>query len=217
MVVVAAAAVSITTMNAAGFKIGKRRTSISMRRASTRHRSQTVNKLESESDQNNQQQLQDEEDQVKKSLGVEAALSMLRFYKTGEISPLLPNSCRYVPTCSEYSMEAYKKYGVVKGTVLTAWRVCRCNPLGNASKSVQYLDGRGYTENRTSSKVENTSDSHNCMMSSLKVQTMHDGMLGAPFYLETPSLMFLYLRLRFPSRMIALARGFELSKETCSL
>ncbi|XP_039823984.1 uncharacterized protein LOC120685914 isoform X10 [Panicum virgatum] len=33
----------------------------------------------------------------------------------GEISPLLPSSCRYVPTCSEYSMQAYKRYGVVKG------------------------------------------------------------------------------------------------------
>lgn len=53
-------------------------------------------------------------------------------FGTEEISPLLPNSCRYVPTCSEYSMEAYKKYGVVKGTVLTAWRLCRCNPLGNS-------------------------------------------------------------------------------------
>ncbi|XP_020596120.1 uncharacterized protein LOC110036095 isoform X2 [Phalaenopsis equestris] len=62
-------------------------------------------------------------------LGVRAALSMLKFYKR-EISPLLPLSCRYVPTCSVYSMEAYKRYGVVKGTILTAWRLCRCNPLG---------------------------------------------------------------------------------------
>ncbi|XP_073052576.1 uncharacterized protein [Primulina eburnea] len=50
----------------------------------------------------------------------------------GEISPLLLNSCRYVPTCSEYSMIAYKKYGVAKGTLLTAWRLCRCNPLGGS-------------------------------------------------------------------------------------
>ncbi|KAL0545108.1 hypothetical protein IC582_020250 [Cucumis melo] len=65
------------------------------------------------------------------NLGVKAALSMLKFYKR-EISPLLPNSCRYLPTCSEYSMQAYKKYGVAKGTVLTAWRLCRCNPLGGS-------------------------------------------------------------------------------------
>ncbi|KAI7739553.1 hypothetical protein M8C21_014557 [Ambrosia artemisiifolia] len=51
-------------------------------------------------------------------LGVKVALSMLRFYKN-EISPLLPKSCRYVPTCSEYSMIAYKKYGVAKGSILT--------------------------------------------------------------------------------------------------
>ncbi|CAN4118306.1 unnamed protein product [Withania somnifera] len=56
---------------------------------------------------------------------------MLKFYKR-EISPIMPKSCRYIPTCSEYSMIAYKKYGVVKGTVLTAWRLCRCNPLGGS-------------------------------------------------------------------------------------
>lgn len=55
---------------------------------------------------------------------------VLTLIVTGEISPLMPNSCRYVPTCSEYSMIAYKKYGVTKGTILTAWRLCRCNPLG---------------------------------------------------------------------------------------
>ncbi|KAK6146911.1 hypothetical protein DH2020_017823 [Rehmannia glutinosa] len=71
------------------------------------------------------------EDNEVNSVGVKTALSMLRFYKR-EISPLMPNSCRYVPTCSEYSMIAYKKYGVVKGTVLTAWRLCRCNPLGGS-------------------------------------------------------------------------------------
>uniref|UniRef100_A0A3Q7IMB6 Membrane protein insertion efficiency factor n=1 Tax=Solanum lycopersicum TaxID=4081 RepID=A0A3Q7IMB6_SOLLC len=65
------------------------------------------------------------------NLGVKAALSMLKFYKR-EISPIMPKSCRYIPTCSEYSMIAYKKYGVVKGTVLTAWRLCRCNPLGGS-------------------------------------------------------------------------------------
>ncbi|ESQ49144.1 hypothetical protein EUTSA_v10021669mg [Eutrema salsugineum] len=72
---------------------------------------------------------QDEEEV--ESVGVKAALAMLSFYKR-EISPVLPRSCRYVPTCSEYSMEAYKKYGVLKGTVLTTWRLCRCNPLGGS-------------------------------------------------------------------------------------
>ncbi|KAF4365133.1 hypothetical protein F8388_011063, partial [Cannabis sativa] len=65
------------------------------------------------------------------NLGVKAALCVLKFYKS-EISPILPKSCRFVPTCSEYSMEAYKKYGFVKGTLLTTWRICRCNPLGGS-------------------------------------------------------------------------------------
>ncbi|KAL6142124.1 hypothetical protein ACLB2K_060407 [Fragaria x ananassa] len=56
------------------------------------------------------------QDKEVNSLGVKAALSMLKFYKR-EISPLMPNSCRYVPTCSEYSMEAYKRYGVAKGSL----------------------------------------------------------------------------------------------------
>ncbi|CAD6252578.1 unnamed protein product [Miscanthus lutarioriparius] len=71
----------------------------------------------------------DDEAEEVKDLGVNVALSMLKFYKR-EISPLLPSSCRYVPTCSEYSMQAYKRYGVVKGTILTAWRLCHCNTLG---------------------------------------------------------------------------------------
>ncbi|XP_021825532.1 UPF0161 protein At3g09310 [Prunus avium] len=78
---------------------------------------------DTESDPNNPQ------DKEVDNLGVKAALCVLKFYKR-EISPLLLNSCRYVPTCSEYSMQAYKKYGFAKGSVLTAWRICRCNPLG---------------------------------------------------------------------------------------
>lgn len=85
------------------------------------------------------------EDQEVDNVGVKAALSMLRFYKR-EISPLLPNSCRFVPTCSEYSMIAYKKYGVVKGTVLTAWRLCRCNPLGDSGFDPPRWFGEGRPE-----------------------------------------------------------------------
>ncbi|RDX92692.1 UPF0161 protein, partial [Mucuna pruriens] len=87
------------------------------------HRTSFVRALDEDS---NPETVQDGE---VNNLGVKAALSMLRFYKR-EISPILPKSCRYIPTCSEYSMEAYKRYGVMKGTVLTAWRLCRCNPLG---------------------------------------------------------------------------------------
>ncbi|MBQ6331231.1 MAG: membrane protein insertion efficiency factor YidD [Clostridia bacterium] len=55
-------------------------------------------------------------------------LAMLRFYKRN-ISPLLPNACRFTPTCSEYAMEAIQKHGALKGTGLAIWRVLRCNPF----------------------------------------------------------------------------------------
>ncbi len=44
------------------------------------------------------------------------------------ISPLYPASCRYYPTCSQYSIEAVEKYGVVKGLLKATWRILRCNP-----------------------------------------------------------------------------------------
>ena len=48
----------------------------------------------------------------------------------GAISPLLPPSCRYTPTCSRYTIEALKKYGPIRGTYLSAKRILSCNPWG---------------------------------------------------------------------------------------
>jgi uncharacterized protein len=45
------------------------------------------------------------------------------------ISPMLPPTCRYYPSCSAYGFEALQVHGAVKGTALTAWRVLRCNPF----------------------------------------------------------------------------------------
>ncbi|WP_367924590.1 membrane protein insertion efficiency factor YidD [uncultured Ruthenibacterium sp.] len=45
------------------------------------------------------------------------------------ISPLLGNNCRFYPTCSEYTMQAIEIHGVVKGILLGAWRILRCNPF----------------------------------------------------------------------------------------
>lgn len=44
------------------------------------------------------------------------------------ISPGLPRSCRYSPSCSQYAMEALGTHGVIKGTLLSVWRILRCNP-----------------------------------------------------------------------------------------
>ena len=45
------------------------------------------------------------------------------------ISPLKPPTCRFVPTCSEYAIEALEKHGDVKGSLLAIFRILRCNPF----------------------------------------------------------------------------------------
>lgn len=46
------------------------------------------------------------------------------------IGPHLPKTCRYTPSCSEYAIEALRKYGAVKGSILTLYRLSRCHPFG---------------------------------------------------------------------------------------
>jgi len=60
--------------------------------------------------------------------GQRVALGMVRFYQRG-ISPLLPPSCRYVPSCSEYMYQAIEKYGVLRGGWLGLRRLSRCHPF----------------------------------------------------------------------------------------
>jgi putative membrane protein insertion efficiency factor len=55
-------------------------------------------------------------------------LTLLRAYKW-LISPLLGPACRYVPSCSEYAMEAVARYGVVRGGWKAAWRLAGCHPF----------------------------------------------------------------------------------------
>lgn len=55
----------------------------------------------------------------------------IRFYRAF-ISPMLPPSCRYTPTCSEYAMIALKKHGVFKGLWLATKRILRCHPWGGS-------------------------------------------------------------------------------------
>jgi len=55
----------------------------------------------------------------------------LRGYKRW-ISPMLPHACRFVPTCSEYAMEAVERYGAWRGSWLAITRLLRCHPLARA-------------------------------------------------------------------------------------
>lgn len=62
-----------------------------------------------------------------------AALVLIRFYQAC-ISPALPSSCRYYPSCSAYAYEAVEKWGLQRGTVMAFRRLIRCRPFA----------GRGY-------------------------------------------------------------------------
>ena len=53
------------------------------------------------------------------------------FYRAA-ISPMFPSSCRYVPTCSQYAIEAIKKHGPFKGLWLAVKRILRCHPWGGS-------------------------------------------------------------------------------------
>ena len=55
-------------------------------------------------------------------------LAVFRFYQRG-ISPLFPARCRYIPTCSEYAVEAVEKYGALKGGLMALKRFSRCHPF----------------------------------------------------------------------------------------
>lgn len=57
------------------------------------------------------------------------AVGLITFYRW-VISPLTPSSCRFYPTCSEYGLEAFRRFGFFKGFLLTAKRISRCRPGG---------------------------------------------------------------------------------------
>lgn len=63
-------------------------------------------------------------------------LFLIRSYRR-DLSPLRPPCCRFIPTCSEYALEAVEKYGALKGGWLALRRVARCHPF-HRQKSIEY-------------------------------------------------------------------------------
>jgi putative membrane protein insertion efficiency factor len=57
-------------------------------------------------------------------------LAPVRLYQR-LLSPMLPRRCKYEPSCSSYAVEAVERFGVVRGTVLSCWRILRCNPFSH--------------------------------------------------------------------------------------
>jgi putative membrane protein insertion efficiency factor len=47
------------------------------------------------------------------------------------VSPSLPRRCRYEPTCSDYTAQSIRRFGVVRGLILASWRLLRCNPFSH--------------------------------------------------------------------------------------
>ncbi len=65
---------------------------------------------------------------MKFEFGAKLGIYLVKFYKFF-ISPLFPPSCRFYPSCSDYSIQAFSKYGFLKGLWLTMKRIVRCNPF----------------------------------------------------------------------------------------
>ena len=63
-----------------------------------------------------------------KTLPKRALLALIRFYRH-QISPATPPLCRFIPTCSEYALEAVQKYGALKGGYLAVRRILKCHPF----------------------------------------------------------------------------------------
>tara|TARA_B100000614_G_scaffold227176_1_gene218173 strand:+ start:323 stop:559 length:237 start_codon:yes stop_codon:yes gene_type:complete len=64
------------------------------------------------------------------NFGTYILIKLITLYKY-LVSPLIGHSCRYFPTCSEYSIEALKTYGLFKGLLLSIKRILSCHPWGN--------------------------------------------------------------------------------------
>jgi putative membrane protein insertion efficiency factor len=61
------------------------------------------------------------------------AVRFIETYRTG-VAPQSRHTCRFEPSCSTYGLEAYRRYGFLRATAKTMWRILRCNPLNRSAK-----------------------------------------------------------------------------------
>ncbi len=87
------------------------------------------------------------------------ALGLLRGYKW-LLSPLLPPSCRFVPTCSEYAQESIAYYGVWRGTAKAASRILRCHPFSRGGFDPVVKDYLAATNTTSAETISKTSPRH---------------------------------------------------------
>lgn len=100
---------------------------------SVRHRlyteSEKAPSVPEEDDTRKEKEQAESSNKSKSSATSTAMISVLGVYKNF-ISPFLPPACRFVPTCSQYGVQAIERFGPNKGVILIAWRLLRCSPLG---------------------------------------------------------------------------------------
>ena len=68
---------------------------------------------------------------ILKKIAIYTLILLIKFYQFF-ISPILRTNCRYLPTCSEYSIESLKQHGILKGIYLTIKRILNCHPYGRS-------------------------------------------------------------------------------------
>ena len=84
-----------------------------------------------------------------------AAIALVVLYRW-TVSPLLGNRCKYHPSCSQYALDALREYGFLKGSILAAWRLLRCNPWSHGGVDYakdQRLFQRGGTHGSVASPL----------------------------------------------------------------
>lgn len=79
--------------------------------------------------------------------------SLLRAYKWA-ISPMFAPACRYVPTCSEYAMEAVERYGALRGGMKALWRLLRCHPFAHGGYDPVVKQRAGYERAQPSASLQ---------------------------------------------------------------
>ena len=81
-------------------------------------------------------------------------LFIIKFYRK-YISPMKSTKCPYIPSCSEYGMEAIEKYGALKGGALALWRIIRCNPFSKGGYDpVPSMKAKASTKTSVKTKKE---------------------------------------------------------------
>ncbi|QQP88668.1 membrane protein insertion efficiency factor YidD [Skermanella sp. TT6] len=92
--------------------------------------------------------------------------ALVRVYQW-TLAPVLGNNCRFEPSCSNYALEALSKHGAVRGGLMAAWRILRCNPWGGAgwdpvpdagNASARQADTGQATEHETHNRCDHGRD-----------------------------------------------------------